>query len=281
LIVVISAGASWWTGQASGTPYDGPPTKLNLYSIPPDYTAWSNYVDADDNYFVLYVPFNVNVLIADNATFGQPYQGVNGGIFALNDLPYVSIFNTTILLNELVNGNLNESNLQVGESWGNKSVKYIVVYTNIDGTNTISQILSQQTGIEEIVKTQNVVVYENTYAKPIIHTDESSVSIEIIYHDPVTYKVQSNSTDSYTLVLNQAYSTGWTASVNGTKLPSPVETNNGFNSWYINYTGNVTIELYYEPQKTYVISMIISSATIIMIVAYQVASVLKKRLLKK
>jgi hypothetical protein len=278
LIVIVSAGAPWWAGQASGTPYYGPPTKLNLYSIPPDYTAWSNHVKADDAYFVLYVPFNVNSIITDNENFGLPYQGVNGAIFVLNDFPHVSVFNTTLLLNKLEEGNSPNSSLQVGETWGSYSIKYIVVYTNVEGSDNITQLLSRQSGIIEVVSLEDVVVYEDIYAKPVVYTNSSNASTEILSQDPTMYKIQANSSSPYTIMLNQAYSAGWRASVNGTKLTTHFETDIGFNGWYVNYTGNMKVDIYYEPQTTYVISTIISVITIVSILTYLViATVLKYR----
>lgn len=278
LIVIIMAGTPWWTGQASGIPLAGPPTKLNLYSIPPDYSAWTNFVKADDDYFVLYVPLNTAALIKDNANFAVPYQGVNGEIFVLNDLPYVSVFNTTILLNELVEGNSDNSSLQVSESWGSYSIKYIVVYTNVEGSENITTLLSRQSGIKEVATLTDVVVYEDIYAKPVVYTDSSNATTEITSQNPTMYKIQANSTAPYNLMLNQAYSTGWRASVNGTELTTHFETDNGFNGWYVNYTGNMKVDIYYEPQTTYLVSLIISTITITSILTYLViTTVLKYR----
>ncbi len=240
--------------------------KLNLYSIPNGYKAWSNVVKADDDYFVLYVPFG-NDQIMNTSYFSQPYEGVNDAIFVLiNNLPYISISNTTLLLNELVNGDS-----QVGESWGSLSIKYIVVYTNVLSPYNMTELLnllSRQNGIVEVANMTDVVVYQNEWAKPIVYANSLNATTEITYHDPTTYKVQANSTSPYFLVLNQIYSTGWTASVNGTKLTTHIEDSNDFNSWYINYTGNMTIDIYYEPQTTYIASIIISIIVIMLITLY-------------
>jgi hypothetical protein len=278
LTVIIMGGIPWWTGQTSGTAISGSPTKLNLYSIPSDYSAWSNFVKADDDYLVLYVPLNTAAQIKDNANFALPYQGVNGEIFALNDLPFVSVFNTTLLLNKLEDGNSNNSSLQVGETWGSYSIKYIVVYTNVDGSDNVTRLLSRQNGILEVVTLKDVVVYEDIYAKPVVYTNSSNASTEITSKIPTMYKIQANSSSPYTLMLNQAYSTGWQASVNGTALTTHFETDSGFNGWYVNYTGNMKVNIYYEPQTTYIISTIISVITIASILTYLViATVLKYR----
>jgi hypothetical protein len=114
----------------------------------------------------------------------------------------------------------------------------------------------------------DVVVYQNEYAKPVVYTDSSNATVEIKYHDPTMYKVQANSTSPYFLVLNQIYSAGWTASVNGTKLTTHIEDSNGFNNWYINYAGNMTIDIYYEPQTTYIAGMMASIVVIISVSVY-------------
>jgi len=275
LIILISASIPWWTGQASGNPLPGAPTKLNLYQTPSGYTEWNNAVAADNEYFVLYVPPALgNTQIMNTSYFSQPYEGVSSGVFTqVNNLPYVSASNTTLFLNELINGSS-----EVGESWGSYSIKYIVVYTNVQSTYNMTDLLSRlstQNGIVKVANLTDVIVYENIFAKPIVYSNSSSTTTEITYHDPTTYKVQANSTSPYFLVLNQAYSTGWTATVNGTKLTTHIEDSNGFNSWYINYTGNMTIDIYYEPQTAYIASMIISIIVIILISLYVILATIR------
>jgi hypothetical protein len=128
----------------------------------------------------------------------------------------------------------------------------------------------------EVANLTDVIVYQNNFAKPIVYANSSSTSTEITYHDPTTYKVQATSSLPYFIVLNQVYSTGWTASVNGTKLTTHTKDSNGFNSWYINYTGNMTIDIYYEPQTTYIVSMIASNVLIISVSAYVIFTTIRK-----
>jgi hypothetical protein len=277
LIIVISASIPWWTGQTSGNPIPGPPVKLNLYQTPSGYTDWSNAVLADNEYFVLYVPSSLggNAQITNTSYFSQPYEGVDGDIFTgVNDLPFVSASNATIFINQLFNGST-----EVGEQWGSYSIKYIVVYTNVQSTYSLTDLLSRlstQNGMVEVANLTDVIVYQNNFAKPIVYANSSSTSTEITYHDPTTYKVQATSSLPYFIVLNQVYSTGWTASVNGTKLTTHTKDSNGFNSWYINYTGNMTIDIYYEPQTTYIVSMIASNVLIISVSAYVIFTTIRK-----
>jgi hypothetical protein len=268
LILIISAGIPWWTGQTSGEPLHGPPTKLNLYQIPSSYVNWNSVVAANDEYFVLYLPvLPGNAQIANTSYFSQVSEGVNGGIFTnVNDLPYVSASNTTLFLNQLLNG---DSDL--GERWGLCSIKYIVLYTNVQNTDQIAYNmtdimgrLSQQSGIVETANFPDVVVFQNTYAKPVVYSNSLNATTKIAYHDPTSYRVEVTSTSPYLLVLNQAYSTSWTAFVNNTLLSANAHTkdDNDFNCWYVNCTGTMTIDIYYEPQTIYFVSTLISSGVL-------------------
>ncbi len=284
LILVISASIPWWTGQTSGKPIFGPALKLNLYQIPSGYTEWSNVVAGDNEHFVLCLPGG-NVFIGNTGYFSDsygPYGRVNGVIYSeVNNLPSVSASNSSLLLNELL-GN----NSQVGEIWGSFSIKYIVVYTNVGAPYNVTAILSSlsvQSGIVKVASFPDVVVYQDEYAKPVVYSDNSNATVEITYHDPTTYKIQANSTSPYLLVLNQVYSSAWIASVNGTKLTTNNENSDGFNSWYINYTGSMAIDIYYEPQTTYIISWIASVVVLISVSVYIILATVRnlKRVRKK
>jgi hypothetical protein len=234
-------------------------------------------VPAEDDYFVLYVPLSANVQIMNTSYFSLPYEGVSSIIFTgINNLPYVSVSNTTLLLNELCDGNS-----EVAERWGSFSIKYIVVYTNVQSTYNMSDLLSRlstQSGIVEVANLPSVVVYRNEYAKPVVYADSSNATTQITYHDPTSYKVTANSTSPYLLVLNQAYSSGWIALVNGTALPTVahIKDANDFNGWYINYTGTMTIDIHYEPQTTYFISILVSIGVLIVILLYLVLATVRK-----
>jgi hypothetical protein len=278
LTLIICASIPWWTGEISGSPIPGPASKLNLYSTPSGYTSWSNQVNSQSNYFVLYLPLvSANVQIANTTYFSLPYEGVNSAIYLqINDLPYISPYYVPQYITELTNWSS-----QVGQSWGSESIKYIVVYTNVESNYNMTQILddlSRQSGIAEVASMTDVVVYQNIYAKPLVYADNAST--QITYQDPTMYKVQVNSTFPYYLVLNQGYSTGWIASVNGTVLTTHTEINNefnnGFNSWYVNYTGNMNIEIYYEPQSIYLVSVTVSIAVLVSAIFYVIFASARK-----
>jgi len=269
LVLIILAGIPWWTGQVSGNPNPGPPTKLNLYQLPLGYTKWSNTVPVNDDYFVLYIPLTGNVQITNTSYFSGPFEGVNAGIFTqANNLPFVSSINSTQLLNQLFSGSP-----AFGKNWGMDSIKYIVIYTNVQSPYNITYLLkrlSSQKGIVLIASLQDVVVYEDEYAKPVIYSNSSNVTTLITHIDPTSYRITATSRSPYLLIFNQAYSADWQASVNGMTLPvkDHILVRGGFNGWYINSTGNVIINIYYRPQTYYIIFLIISTGVFIGAIAY-------------
>jgi hypothetical protein len=276
-LLIVSASIPWWTGQISGEPIRGIPIKLNLYEIPLSYKQWTEAVHAEDEYFVLYIPLNPNVQI-QSTYFSGEYEGVNEAIFTqINNLPYISAPRTSALIQELLASN----NSQFAERWGALSIKYIVVYTNAQNSSITQGAvnhLSEQNGMIRSANFSDVMVFQNNYAKPVVYTDSSNATLKIVYQDPTLYKIVANATYPYKIVLNQVYSDGWIASINGSTVSSELHTNdsNGFNEWQINVTGMTTIELSYGPQATYVVSMAISVAVIIIIVLYLFISMLKR-----
>ena len=284
LSMIIAGGIPWWTGQISGTPINGAPTKLNLYKVPSEYIQWNNGLDVNSEYFILYLPLQANVQITGTNYFSNEYEGINNGVFTLvNNLPYVSASNTTLFLNELMNGSS-----EVGESWGTFSIKYIVVYTNAQSAYNMSDILavlSGQKGIVKVATFPNVVVFENEFAKPVVYADDNSVDVQIVHVDPALFKVQASSNSSFTLILNQVFSNGWRVWVNGSILPDAThfKSVDGFNSWRIETSGTMTIDIYYEPQTTFLISKIIVGSVLVVTLLCVVLLSLKdfRRKLKK
>jgi hypothetical protein len=284
LILIIAAGIPWWTGQVSGTPIGGPPTKLNLYQMPTSYTEWNKLVNADNEHFVLYIPGFGYSNIANTSYFSGQFQAVNSAIYYLvNSLPYVSTSNGSLLLNQLLT-----ENSQVGESWGSYSIKYIVVYTNVLPPSPynmpyILNRLSVQNGIREVLHLQDVAVFEDEYAKPVVYSNSSNASTVITYHDPTTYRVTINSTAPYLLILNQAYSSGWQASLYGKALPAKdhVRVSGGLNGWYINSSGTMTVSISFAPQAIYFASVLVSITAffgiLIVLISITVRSFLLRR----
>lgn len=277
LLLIISVGSPWWSGQASGEPIRGPTTKLNLYSIPSGFTEWTKAVPVGGEYFVFYVSLSPILQIVNSTYFSQIYEGVNGGIFTeVNNLPYVSVSNSSLFLDQLMGG---DSGL--AERWGSFSIRYIVVYTDVESIYNMNDILnrlSNQSGIVEVESLPGVVVFENKFAKPVVYTDDFNANVQILYHDPTLFKVKGNSSTSFTITFNQVYSNGWRAWVNGAVLPDSTHFKdaNGFNGWQIDYIGITAIDIYYEPQTTYLISEIISVIAILVIVTYLVLVSVKK-----
>jgi hypothetical protein len=278
LVFLVLAGFPWWSGQTTGTTNIGPSTKLNLYEMPEEYTQWSDGIRFDNEFFVLYVTSEMGrAQILNSSYFSHMYQGVNGALFTdVNSLPYISSLNSTAMINELVNGTED-----VSAQWGNYSIKYIVLYKNVDtGYNNTDIInrLSNQSGLVEFFNSENVIVFKNNDAKPVVHSDNSCASIIITYHDPTMYKVDVNSTSPYKLTLNQAFSSGWTVSVNGVALSDSEHfiDSNGFNCWSINESGKMAITIYYKPQSIFIVGFIISTGVLIAMIAVLIYSLLKK-----
>jgi hypothetical protein len=275
LLIVILVGIPWWSGQASGNPIVGPATKLNLYSVPSSYSEWSNNISDASDFFVLYVPLDSNVRIFNNTYFSQEYEGVNNGVFTeINTLPYVSVSNSSLFLGELMNG----TSSTIWEKWGNFSIKYVVVYKNVLSAYNMSDILSRlsaQSGLVKVAALPNVEVFENEYAKPVVYADKANV--QIVYHDPTLFKISVNSTTPFILTFNQVYSSYWRAWANGTVVPDSMHFKdpNGFNSWQLDLTGSMTIDLYYEPQMTYLMSMVLSVVAIVAVLLLLIIAVIR------
>ncbi|MDR0373380.1 MAG: hypothetical protein LBI79_07495 [Nitrososphaerota archaeon] len=269
LFLIISAGTPWWIQQISGEPIRGVPHKLNLYEIPPAIKTWHENLGGDPLYFVLYLPMARDVQLVNSAYFSEEHEGVNGGIFTLvNTLPYVSLPNATLFLDELMGSS------EIGEHWGSLSIRYIVVYTNVYNaynTTDIVDRLSGQSGIVQVINSPDIIVFENTFVKPVVYAKEASdVSVQIVYQDPTMFKVQVQANASFTLVFNQAFSNNWCAWVNGSLLSkiNHFKDANGFNAWRVDSAGVMSIDLYYEPQTIYLISEIIASCSLSVILIY-------------
>lgn len=267
LLLVVSGGIPWWTGQVSGNQIPGPPTKLNLYQLPAGYVEWSNIVGTDYEHFVLHLPYLPgtagNILIMDTSYFSGTYEGVNSVIYyGVNNLPSVSISNSSKIMKGLLSGSS-----QVAEKWGSSSIQYVVVYTNVVAPYKISDLLnnlSLQIGLVKVASLPDVVVFKDLYARPVVYVESANVIAQIISHDPTSYTIRARSSSPFLLKLNQAYSDGWQASVNGTSLVSGnhVSVPNGLgipiNGWQINQLGTLSINIYYKPQTAYVISLLFS-----------------------
>jgi hypothetical protein len=275
-ILIVLAGLPWWAGQASGNAIQAPATKLNLYQVPSGFTEWNGAVNADNRYFVFYVTLDTNVQI-ENTSFSEPYEGVNMGIFTeINDLPYVSVSNSSLLLDDL----MNNSSSAIACEWGSFSIKYVVVYTNVVSRYNMSDILDRLEVQDDLVKTANlpsVVVFENQNAKQVVYSDDAVLNV--IYNDPTSFKVEASSNASFTLIFNQAFSSYWRATLNGSVLSETAhfKSANGFNGWQIDSVGNMTIDLYYEQQTIYMVSMTISVVTIVAILSFLFFSSVRKR----
>jgi hypothetical protein len=274
--VIIIAGFPWWTGQLTGDPGPVGASRLNLYEIPQDYYSWTSATTTNGQHFVLYLPLQNNIQINNTQFFSNTYQGVNRAILTdINDLPYVSVQNSTLLLNDLLNGDR-----QFAITCGFLGIGYIVVVTNAiaqDNGVDLTQRLSQQNGLVKVLSYPDVIVFEDMYATAVVYGFGGDVHTQITYQDPTSYKLISNSTTSFYLVLDQSFANGWTATVDGIQIPSTdhIDTPDGLNSWFINQSGKLNIVLYYQPQTEYFASFVFSIVFLIGLSAFLVVEGLR------
>ncbi len=109
--------------------------------------------------------------------------------------------------------------------------------------------------------------------EPIKSDKEGVVKYERM--SPVHYKVNiKNTTQQFYLIFNNFFDRGWKTYTieNGKEIQIPKENHfiaNGFaNGWYINRTGDLELDIYYEPQKYYEIGIAISILTFIICIVF-------------
>ena len=86
-------------------------------------------------------------------------------------------------------------------------------------SNEVLSDLNESQGIVEIFSFPGAIVFEDQYAKPIVYSNSTNASVDIISVDLTYYKIAANCTSPFTLIFNQVYNLGWTASVNGNPIP--------------------------------------------------------------
>ena len=120
------------------------------------------------------------------------------------------------------------------------------------------------------------------------NANNKNIRIEILESTLTSYKVlinnHSDSENGLFIVLAQNYDKFWKAYViKGDKKKQVPEKfhfiANGYaNAWFINETGNFIVELYYEPQRYYEISLLVSLSTFIFVIAYVLYNYVKNKL---
>ncbi len=289
LLLIVLSGAPWWLGQTSGAVASPQATKLNLVELPHGFVDWNKFVPSNDSgMFVLYWPISSYIQFENTLYYSETFQGVNNPFFqpATNFSPVLGSAAFFSSMSRFFNGNYS----QLGEVWGNMSIKYIVVFTNTSSSNfnyaTADDLLNglyKVNGVVEIYQSQGVIVFEDQYAKPVVYSNNTNASIDIISRNPTYYKVAVNASSPFTLILNQQYDQGWTASIDGKAIPvsDHFAFDDSYNAWQVNSSGQLTIELYYQPQTNYLAGVLISMITFYGVFAYLIAIAIKDLIVKR
>jgi hypothetical protein len=154
--------------------------------------------------------------------------------------------------------------LKIGNAWNTVSGKI----TPKEGSKRVNlefwvegEIGHDSTLIVKDLKVQSVV-------KPIILLRENKtvssinpINVEVKTIDPTHYQaIVTGATEPYTLVFNELFHNGWRASIDNQNIPDEkhIEMNGYANAWFVDKTGNYTVDLYFTPQKYYTIGIGIS-----------------------
>jgi len=230
--LVFFAGAPWFTGQLYAPQHGGPPSRLYLYPVPSSYLDW--YRGLSPGTVVYYQGGPYALMSYRNATYP-----VNGAIFYLTSGMPAASPQVSSVLDYLILSGGNASKIL-----GQIGAKYFVIYTNVFSvynTSRMMEILDRTRGISLAYNGQYVKAYMVDNPRPIVNAT-------IISSSPVSYTVIAS---GRSIVLLQAYSSGWAATMNGRKLDHEVFYADGFpvNMWLLNGSG--VVKIYYEPQTEY------------------------------
>jgi hypothetical protein len=127
-------------------------------------------------------------------------------------------------------------------------------YTDFDNMYAIIQSMDWSTLDHSafISSTSMIRVTESTPAAPEYFTWKEL--------SPTSYEAQAYSTGTFTLVFLETYDPNWKLTVNGHAVSEAdhLKTNAFANGWLLKSTGNLTIEIEYEPQKTFTAAILAS-----------------------
>jgi hypothetical protein len=133
---------------------------------------------------------------------------------------------------------------------------------------------SNLTEIAELSLMQIEREHNNDISKPELLTNGTSiVSIKNVSKiNPSSFEVSLSAISKpFVLVLADLYDPFWIASVNGKNIPSdPI--GGGINGFMINETGQLNINIHYEPQKWFGYGLIITSIILLVYTCYLICS---------
>ncbi len=90
---------------------------------------------------------------------------------------------------------------------------------------------------------------------------KSAVIEQYQKNDPQSWQVKVNATEPFFLMLSEPYDPRYVAIVNGQEI-GPVQAYSFMNGYWIDQTGELTIDLAYKPQKQFEIGLVIACLTI-------------------
>jgi hypothetical protein len=138
-----------------------------------------------------------------------------------------------------------------------------VVFLSDEAVGKIREIWNNAIKIGELNRDQ-LKEYSND-------TNKLHGNVQIFYKqiDPTKYVVNVKAQEPFILVLNQHYDLGWRAEIVDESLNSyHLMVNFYANGWYIPKSGNYEIIIYYEPQTSLNVGILISSTTTLLIITY-------------
>jgi hypothetical protein len=95
--------------------------------------------------------------------------------------------------------------------------------------------------------------------------------------NPTEYTINMDVTSPSYLVLNEQFDSNWVAYVNGELISNHSSFNNYANAWFINETGQLTINLSYLPQSTVMPAYLVSALTMSVLVLYVIWALIKPK----
>jgi hypothetical protein len=108
--------------------------------------------------------------------------------------------------------------------------------------------------------------------KPITKLDDDAISgtSEVNYQkvNPTKYVAHVTTENPFLLVFSESYDPGWKAYINGEEVTKHIMVNGYANGWYISNIGEYTVEIVYEPQKIFLVSVILSGVSGIIGILY-------------
>lgn len=146
---------------------------------------------------------------------------------------------------------------------------------NIEIENVyVSRFWSDNVQIEKIFENEKLMVFHIHNSTPIItKINASSTHIkDFVRINPSLWKVKVNATKSFMLSFAEAYDPLWEVRIykDGKKLDvvNPIPLYSAINGFWINETGNLTVEIRYTLQDWFEISFLISIATLLSCTGY-------------